>query len=408
MSSRRTLYSHFLRRLLPMLVGAYTLAALIIAGIHYEDQGDKTKQEREQTLKTFAHVLSKPLWDCDSLTAAGIVEAMILVPNVLWASAPDQCANKQISSGIPPSARDADTLSMRLDYVDEHGRSHSLGTLSIAFQPLSPIATISGNLLLQLVIFLTTLAAVLAGALWTFERTVGKPLSQLRVAMHGHEAVDPIPASWTTELTEVTQTYNDQLRELRSQARHDALTGLGNRLKLDEELDRAIRQARRTGRRGHVLLLDLDEFKSINDTHGHAAGDAILCVVAERLRDSVRDTDTVIRLGGDEFVVIAPPTFGSEPEPASDSELYAEMGPGPYLAPYSGAATLSAPISALKQRIIASIAKPIQWKGKPLRVRASIGVARFDGQGETMDALLARADARMYRDKSQRVEGPEA
>src|SRR5690606_29883023 len=122
----------------------------------------------------------------------------------------------------------------------------------------------------QLIIFLSTLGAVVAGALWTFERTVGTPLSQLRRAMHKHEALDPIPATWTTELTEVTQTYNDQLRELRSQARHDPLTGLGNRLKLEEELSRAIRQARRTGRRGYVLLLDPNSFKSINDTHGHA------------------------------------------------------------------------------------------------------------------------------------------
>ena len=395
MPSRRTLYSNFLRRLLPLLVVAYALAALVIAGIYYQDQDDKTREQREQTLKTFAHVLIKPLWDCDSLTAAGIVDALTLVPNVMWASAPDQCAQKRIDSGTPPAAKDADTMSMHLHYVDEHGRSHSLGILRIAFQPLSLVTEISGSLLLQLVIFLSTLAAVLASALWTFERTVGKPLSLLRHAMHRHAAVDPIPAAWTTELTEVTQTYNDQLRELRSQARHDSLTGLGNRLKLEEELNRAIRQARRTGRRGHVLLLDLNEFKSINDTHGHAAGDDILCVVAERLLGCVRDTDTVIRLGGDEFVVITPPTLSSEPAP--------EMGSDPHSDAYSGAASLSAPVSALKQRIADSITRPIHWKGKRLQVGASIGVAPFDGKGETIDSLLARADARMYRDKSQRT-----
>src|SRR5690606_27122716 len=103
------------------------------------------------------------------------------------------------------------------------------------------------------------------------------------------------------EISEVTQTYNTQLQELRQQARHDSLTGLGNRLLLEEHLSRAIRRAARTGLQGHVLLLDLDRFKPINDTFGHAAGDAVLRTVAQRLLACVRDTDTVTRLGGDEF-----------------------------------------------------------------------------------------------------------
>src|SRR5690606_38258086 len=375
MIPRQTLYSKFLRRLLPLLALAYTLAALITAVLHYQNEQTKLRERRDQTLETFAHVLVKPLWDCDSLTAAGIIQAATLLPNVLWIRAPDQCGQKEIEAGTLLKTKQDDTLSMPLHYVDEYGRTHLLGTLSVGFRPLTLISTSSTGLLAQLVIFLSTLAAVIAGALWTFERTFGRPLSQLRDAMHAHAPLEPVPADWSAELTEVTETYNTQLKELRDQARHDVLTGLPNRLKLEEELSRAIRQAKRLNRPGHVLLLDLDQFKTINDTHGHAAGDAILCAVAERLVASVRDIDTVARLGGDEFVVVLAVNPGRE-----DID----------------------PVAVIKDRIRQALAQPVTWKGKQLHVGASIGAAQFDGQRSSIDALLALADANMYRMKNMR------
>src|SRR5690606_34660928 len=109
-------------------------------------------------------------------------------------------------------------------------------------------------------VFLSMLAAVLASALWTFDRTIGIPLSQLRQAMREHKSLEPVPAGWTEELTEVTQTYNTLLQELRRQARHDPLTGLANRRLLEEHLERVLLQAERTGSEGHVVLIDLDKF----------------------------------------------------------------------------------------------------------------------------------------------------
>ena len=414
MRTRQSLYSKFLQRLLPLLVVAYTLAAAITAGVYYQDQDEKSRRHREQTLETFAHVLIKPLWDCDSLTSAGIIHAVTLLPDVRWAGTTDQCAQKRIESGVAPEPGDPHTLSMPLRYVDEYGRSHPLGALSIAFRPLSLFTAASGSLALQLVIFLSTLAAVIAGALWTFGRTVGKPLSQLRQSMHQHEPVDPIPHDWTAEISDVTRTYNNQLMELRKQARHDALTGLGNRLKMEEELGRALRQARRTGRAGHVLLLDLDQFKSINDTHGHAAGDDILCVVAQRLKNCVRDTDTVIRLGGDEFVIIATNTDHPTKSPSEcGPEWGPELGSDPHFAesgsdPNSFTPQSSAYVWRLKRRISESLGQAILWKGKLLHVGASIGVARFDGHDSSIDALLALADADMYRHKLSKPESATA
>src|SRR5690606_35850126 len=113
-----------------------------------------------QTLETFANVLVKPLWDCNSLTADGIIRAITLQPNVQWASAPDQCAQKLIESGTPPPQGSADTLNTTLHYVDENGRSHPLGELSIAFKPISVFTAATRNLVPQLAIFLTILAAV--------------------------------------------------------------------------------------------------------------------------------------------------------------------------------------------------------------------------------------------------------
>lgn len=377
MPPRQKLHTRFLRQLLPLLVLAYVLAATVTAVLYYQDQRANAESQRNQTLETFAHVLVKPLWDCNSLTADGIIRAITLQPNVQWASAPDQCAQKLIQSGIPSKPDSVDTLRTPLHYVDENGRSHALGELNITFEPISVFTAASQGLVPQLAIFLTILAAVLASALWIFERTIGKPLLQLRQAMHKHETLDPIPADWTVELTEVTHTYNSQLEKLRSQARHDLLTGLGNRLKLEEDLSRSIRRAERTGSQGHVLLLDLDKFKAINDKFGHAAGDEVLRTVAQRLLACVRDTDTVVRLGGDEFVIVTA-------DIAADPDAY--------------------DITALTNRIRQTLIQPIAWHDTFLEIGVSIGLAPFDRHNNTSTALLAQADANMYQQKAQESE----
>jgi len=361
----RKLYTRFLRQLLPLLALAYILAAALTTGLYYQNKRTAASDQRSQTLDTFAHVLVKPLWDCNSLTASGIIQALTLQPDVQGVSAPDQCAQKLIQAGKLPDKDSKDTLSAPLHYVDEMGTAHALGELRIAFQPLSIFTAVSRSLVPQLAVFLSMLAAVLASALWTFRRTIGQPLLQLRQAMRGHQALDPVPADWTDEISEVTRTYNAQLRELRHQALHDPLTGLGNRLLLEERLD----HIKKTGLQGHVLLLDLDRFKPVNDTFGHAAGDEVLRTVAQRLLACVRDSDTVVRLGGDEFAIVAPGTVE-----ASDAD-------------------------ALVTRIQQALTQPIPWRDTPIRIAPSIGLMRFDRDDCAATALL-RADADMYRAKS--------
>ena len=360
----QTLYTRFLRQLLPLLALAYVLSAALTTGLYYQDQRVTADNQRRQTLETFGHVLIKPLWDCNSVTAQGIIQAMTLQADVRGVSAMDQCAQKLIQAGTLPDKNNKDTLSLPLQYVDETGATHMLGELQVAFRPLSIFTAASRSLVPQLAVFLSMLAVVLACALWTFRRTIGTPLQQLCQAMRHHQPLDPVPAGWADEISEVTRTYNAQLQELRSQARRDPLTGLGNRLLLQERLERV----RQSGEQGHILLLDLDRFKPVNDTFGHAAGDEVLRTIAQRLLHCVRKHDTVVRLGGDEFAIIAPDTTDTD----------ADM---------------------LVTRITHALTQPIPWRDTPLRITPSIGLTRFGPLDNDSNTLLAQADADMYRAK---------
>lgn len=153
-------------------------------------------------------------------------------------------------------------------------------------------------------------------------------------------------------------------------AQHDALTNLPNRLLLRDRVEQAIGHARRDGRQVALLFLDLDNFKTINDSLGHAAGDELLQEVARRLRETLSDIDTVSRQGGDEFLV-----------------ALADVGD---LALVSSQATLM-------QR---HLAQPFTLRGMQLVTSISIGIALFPGDGDNFDTLLKHADLAMYQAKS--------
>lgn len=152
-------------------------------------------------------------------------------------------------------------------------------------------------------------------------------------------------------------------------ATHDGLTGLFNRRWFGEELRAELAEARRYGTTGAVLFLDLDNFKDVNDTLGHAAGDQVLVKVAHVLRDAVREPDRVARVGGDEFAVLLRRISADQAEMAA-------------------------------QRLLESLRRiPVTVAGGSFHVTASIGLASIPGQEQTPDDLLARADLAMYRAK---------
>jgi diguanylate cyclase (GGDEF)-like protein len=160
------------------------------------------------------------------------------------------------------------------------------------------------------------------------------------------------------------------LEHARFQAEHDALTGLPNRLLLFDRLAEALRAAHRRGDRVAVLFIDLDHFKPINDTHGHAIGDTVLQAVARRLKRCLRETDSVARFGGDEFVVIL-----RDLPNASQAPEHAEQ---------------------VARKIQARLSRPLRVKGHSLSVGASIGIAIGPVSGESAEDLLNRADMAMY------------
>jgi len=159
-------------------------------------------------------------------------------------------------------------------------------------------------------------------------------------------------------------------RQLEHIAYYDALTGLPNRLLLADRLRQAMVQTRRRGQLLAVMLLDLDGFKTVNDRHGHDAGDQVLTTLASRMKCVLREGDTLARLGGDEFVAVL-------------LDL--------------GDAGASVPVI---KRLLESAAEPVQIGESTLRVSASVGVTFF-GQGESLDVdqLLRQADQAMYRAK---------
>jgi diguanylate cyclase (GGDEF)-like protein/PAS domain S-box-containing protein len=152
-------------------------------------------------------------------------------------------------------------------------------------------------------------------------------------------------------------------------AQFDPLTGLPNRTLLSDRFSLMLVQARRRGVSLGVLFIDLDDFKLVNDTQGHAAGDELLQEAAKRLQSALRDGDTVARISGDEFAVI----LGDLARP-DDAALVA-------------------------QKIIERLAAPVHIQGQEFVVTASIGIATFPADGDNAEALLGAADAAMYRAK---------
>ena len=169
---------------------------------------------------------------------------------------------------------------------------------------------------------------------------------------------------------DVTERIEAQER-LHHLAHHDALTGLPNRVLLQDRLEQAIARSRWRERKVAVLFIDLDRFKVINDTLGHDAGDELLKAMAQRLNECIREGDTVARLGGDEFAVVL-------------NDIAAKKDVPP-----------------IADKILAALSEPLLINEQELFVTVSIGVSLFPRDGETSHDLLKKADVAMYRAKAQ-------
>jgi len=158
-------------------------------------------------------------------------------------------------------------------------------------------------------------------------------------------------------------------------ANQDGLTGIPNRILMLDRLEQAMAVSERSGQYGAVIFLDIDNFKGLNDTKGHDAGDLLLIEVAKRIKSCVRDVDTAARLGGDEFVVIL-----------------SELGVNP--------AEASAATMQVADKIRAAVEQPYKLQLFDYQVTVSMGVTLFKGNEETINQLLKSADTAMYQQKA--------
>jgi diguanylate cyclase (GGDEF)-like protein/PAS domain S-box-containing protein len=196
---------------------------------------------------------------------------------------------------------------------------------------------------------------------------------RLRVCRWYNSALLPENGGDLTMLTlveDITELVEAEER-IRHLAHHDPLTGLPNRLLLQDRLEQALARARRARSCVAVLLVDLDDFKSVNDTLGHLSGDELIRMVAHRLRSLVRRSDTVARLGGDEFAIV-------------QTDLRQTAG-----------------AAALAEKMMAALRDPFDLDGRRALVGASIGVALFPDDGDALEPLLRHADVALYRAKAE-------
>jgi diguanylate cyclase (GGDEF)-like protein/PAS domain S-box-containing protein len=201
------------------------------------------------------------------------------------------------------------------------------------------------------------------------------------VWIHDRSAIvrdlDGVPLLVQGVMFDITATKEAALR-MQHLAYHDVLTGLPNRAMFQEHLELALARARRHQLAVAVLFLDLDDFKPVNDTHGHEVGDEVLQHAARRIRSAARDTDLVARQGGDEFLVLLADLVGGDVE------------------------AVMAVVRRASERIADSIAEPIRLRAATLSIRASIGSAVFPFGAGDAPSLLRLADEAMYERKRER------
>jgi diguanylate cyclase (GGDEF)-like protein len=173
-----------------------------------------------------------------------------------------------------------------------------------------------------------------------------------------------------TAFNAMAEGIKQEQAQLHRQANFDTLTGLPNRLMAFDRINMEISRAKRSDQRFAVLFIDLNDFKSVNDSLGHAAGDRLLVAIGARLQAAMRDADTVARLGGDEFLVLAA-------DAASEVQ-----------------------VEKIAERMLETVAEPQELNGRKVVAHCSIGIAVYPDNGEDAETLVANADNAMYQAKT--------
>lgn len=254
------------------------------------------------------------------------------------------------------------------------------GSPTYALLILTPVlAGIVGSV--RATLFWSILVTLIWGTFLVLER-VGMQFEQIILPQNYNVAITLSYMAMGAAVTSIIIVYAEMNKALRNNLQaanreldylslHDDLTGLRNRRFYDDRLDRCLaRAAARSGKLA-LLMFDLDEFKAINDTHGHGVGDIVLAALGKRLPQRIRETDLIARLGGDEFALII-----------EDVES-------------------EAAVFGIAEKVVAAVEEPITVRKASLSVGASCGVALYPQHGTTREALEEAADQALYRAKER-------
>ncbi len=289
----------------------------------------------------------------------------------------DRRRAEELSSGVEPQFRTLVEQSLVGMYVIQDGRYRYANPKLAAIFGYTQEELLALESVLHLVaeedrdVVLENIRKRLAGELQTIRytfRAIRKDGEPIEVEVHGSSTEIAGRSAVIGTLLDITDRRRSEARIV-EQAYNDPLTKLPNRVRFLERVELELAQARRHSRRLAVVYLDLDRFKLINDTRGHATGDMLLQSLALRLKRRLRQADTIARVGGDEFVILMP-----------DARPSAEM-------------------TLVAQKLLESVSRPFQLGEHAVKITGSMGIATYPEDGEDSEALLRNADAAMYRAK---------
>ena len=402
--------TRFFRQSIGLMLASLLLISSLIIGLCIslvELQSELTNhrndfyEQSENVFKLSVGAATNAAWALDPRLAREVVEGIISTAGVISAEIQADLRygdHQQLAYlEIPALKSDGFTRWIAQKYflesslisrqlsLEEQGQTMVVGVLTIEFDPQHLAAKYIGSTY-YIVIYSLVESFLIGLVLWLVTRwLLTTPLRRSAMAvaqigpevLHGDSYSVPVPdihdANELGQLLHHTNQLIERLTnsqvELRRLATRDPLTGMANRMLVKEQLVNMLAQAARTSRMVGVIFLDLDRFKTVNDSLGHDIGDSLLKAVANTLLQVIRQQDAVGRLGGDEFLFLV-----------SANDL--------------------SDVVVLAERIIEALAKPYAIEGYEIRTNASLGIAMYPENGEDADTLMRSADLAMYRAKS--------
>ncbi len=362
------------RRMLALYAGYAATALDVVTSLEDARRSDSTAR----ALLGFSGALSRVTTTDDAAQLlADTVPAVVGCNHgtvMLWSPERRELSVRAVTAGFGPAVVDEPEWPEEAHEVlvvsgETPVIEHMIGTRAMAVLDRSATNTRLGGLLLRHGTAASVVAPLFAGDEFlgvVAANFIGEVSSATVRGPHVHERLSGLADQAVTALQNVRL-----LEQISHVAWHDALTGLPNRRLLEDRVEQEMVRGKRVGESACLFFVDLDRFKTVNDTMGHTAGDELIRQVASRLVDTVRRQDTVARLGGDEFAVLLPGL--------SD--------PGP--------------VEQLARRCLEAISAPYDILGREVRTSGSIGIATTPDQGQSYGELLTKADEAMYRSKAK-------